>query len=142
MEQRLLHFLKASAKFLLYFLLVVLVVSMLLGTADLLLLTWKKAAAPEPYAFLINVEELYSIFSSLLIIVVGYELFKSVILILQKETIPVKSIIKIAAIALANKVITLNLKSTSFDTMAGMSLVFLALGITFFAFNTEKLNSD
>ncbi len=138
MQQQVLKVLKPVANFIILVLMTLLVVSMLLGTTHLVVLFYEIVASPDPYLGLVNVEDLYSIFSVLLILVVGYELFKSIILILKHEDIPVKSILKIAAIALANKVITLNLKSIDAPVLFGLSSLLIALGIAFFFFDKEK----
>lgn len=138
MQQQFLKVLKPVANFIILVLMTLLVISMLLGTAHLVVLFYGIVASPDPYLGLVNVEDLYSIFSVLLILVVGYELFKSIILILKHEDIPVKSILKIAAIALANKVITLNIKSIDATVLFGLSSLLIALGIAFFFFDKEK----
>jgi uncharacterized membrane protein (DUF373 family) len=63
-------------------------------------------------------------------------------LILHNDKIPVKAILQIAMIALANKVITLNLKTITLDIMLGIGVIIASLGIAFFAFqkSDEKLN--
>lgn len=138
MQQQFLKVLKPVANFIILVLMTLLVISMLLGTTHLVVLFYGIVASPDPYLGLVNVEDLYSIFSVLLILVVGYELFKSIILILKHEDIPVKSILKIAAIALANKVITLNIKSIDATVLFGLSSLLIALGIAFFFFDKEK----
>lgn len=138
MQQQVLKVLKPLANFIILALMTLLVISMLLGTTHLVVLFYEIVASPDPYLGLVNVEDLYSIFSVLLILVVGYELFKSIILILKHEDIPVKSILKIAAIALANKVITLNIKSIDATVLFGLSSLLIALGIAFFFFDKEK----
>jgi uncharacterized membrane protein (DUF373 family) len=115
---------------------------MFFGTLDLFVLFYQKLSSPTPYYYLINVEELYSVFSVLLIIVVGYELFKSMILILTNDKIPVKSILKIASIALANKVITLNIKTIDFNQMIGLSTLIVSVGLSFFFYTRETDSSN
>ncbi|MEI8052436.1 MAG: phosphate-starvation-inducible PsiE family protein [Bacteroidota bacterium] len=141
MEYKLIKTLKSIAKIIILALMIILIVSMLLGTVDLAIEVIKLIVKPNPYYLLINVEDLYNIFSVILIIVVGYEMFKSMTLILHQEKIPVKAILQIAMIALANKVITLNLKNISLDLMIGLGMVIAALGVAFFFFNksSEKI---
>ncbi len=130
--------LKAITKYLIITLMSLLVLAMVLGSLDLLVELYKRIVSPDPISGLINVEDLYSVFSVLLIILVGYELFKSMLLILHHDQIPVKSILKIAAIAMANKVITLNIKEITFDHMIGLGVLVIAVGAAFFFFNQEK----
>lgn len=120
----------------------ILVASMLLGTIDLFIVFYNNVTSPDPYSGVINVEDLYKIFSVLLIIVVGYELFKSMLLILGSDKIPVKSILKIASIALANKIITLNIKAVEVEEMLGLAALIIAIGASFFFYNKEVETND
>jgi len=138
LQQQFLKVVKPVANFIILVLMALLVISMILGTTHLIVLFYDIVASPDPYFGLVNVEDLYTIFSVLLILLVGYELFKSIILIVKHEDIPVKSILKIAAIALANKVITLNIKSIDINVLFGLSSLLIALGIAFFFFDKEK----
>lgn len=137
MEKKFLHGLKWVSRCIIMCLMLVLVLSMLLGTADLFIIFIKNISTPDPYAFLINVEDLYKIFSVLLIIVVGYELLKSMQLILSSDKIPVRSILKIASIALANKIITLNLKEVEMSEMLGLAALIIAMSAAFFFYSKE-----
>ncbi|MDP3394741.1 phosphate-starvation-inducible PsiE family protein [Sediminibacterium sp.] len=138
MQEKLLKLLKTCSNLIILILLILLISSMLLGTGHLIVLFYQAIASPDPYYFLINIEDLHIVFSILLIMLVGHELFKSIILLLNHENIPVKSILKIAAIAMANKVITLDIKHMNESMLLGLSAILLSIGIAFFFFNKEK----
>lgn len=142
MEKHFLHGLKWVSRIIIMSLMFILVASMLLGTIDLFIVFYKNVTSPDPYSGVINVEDLYKIFSVLLIIVVGYELFKSMLLILGSDKIPVKSILKIASIALANKIITLNIKAVEVEEMLGLAALIIAMGASFFFYNKEVETND
>jgi uncharacterized membrane protein (DUF373 family) len=76
-----------------------------------------------------------------LIIAVGYELIKSLILIITSETIPSAPIIQIAIIAVANKIITLDIKHTEPIMVVGLGVLIAALGLTHFLLNYRKKTS-
>jgi len=111
---------------------------MFLGTGHIIVLFYKLISSPDPYYFLINVEDLHVVFSLLLIMLVGHELFKSITLLLNHENIPVKSILKIAAIAIANKIITLDLEHLNVNMLLGLSAILISIGITFYFFSKES----
>ena len=142
MEKHFLHGLKWVSRIIIMSLMFILVASMLLGTIDLFIVFYNNVTSPDPYSGVINVEDLYKIFSVLLIIVVGYELFKSMLLILGSDKIPVKSILKIASIALANKIITLNIKAVEVEEMLGLAALIIAIGASFFFYNKEVETND
>ena len=137
MEKNFLNTLKHVSKYIIFALMLILIISMVLGTVDLFVLLFKKIADPNPYPLLIDVEELYVVFSFLLIIILGYELFKSMYLILKSDMIPVKSILKIAAIALGNKVITLNLKEIHTNELFGLAALIVCIGVAYFFFHKD-----
>lgn len=138
-HNRYLKNLKWISKMVLIALMTMLVLGMFLGTIHLSIIFIERMLSSDPYYVVINVEDLYVLFSILLIIVVGYELLKSMLLIFHHDSIPVKSIVKIAAIATANKIITLNLKDDTFQHMAGMGILLIAAAVAFFFFNQEKI---
>jgi uncharacterized membrane protein (DUF373 family) len=142
MEKYFLSTMKYISKYIIFALMLILVLSMVLGTLDLFILFYKKVADPQPYPLLIDVHELYSIFSVLLIIVVGYELFKSMYLLLGNDMIPVKSILKIATIALANKIITLNLKEIEVNQLFGIAALIACIGLAYFLFHKDPEVKD
>ena len=138
MEHKILHGLKSTARYIIIILMFLLVLSMILGTGHLFIQIFQMIVSPDPYPFLINVEDLYIVFSILLIIVVGYELFKSMFLILNNDKIPVKSILKIAAIAMANKVITTNFKHAEMSTEISIGVILFAIGVAYYFFSKDS----
>lgn len=142
MEKNVLKGMKNISRIVIVSLTIVLVVSMVLGTIDLFCNVFNRIASPDPYFLLISTEDLYSIFSILLIIIVGYELFKSMYILLHSDEIPVKSIIKVATIAMANKVITINLKEVSYQELFGIGLLIVALGLAYFLFSKDPKIND
>lgn len=142
MEYKILKTLKTISKYIIIALMLILVLSMVLGTIDLVVVLGQSILSSDPYILLINVEDLYTVFSVILIIVVGYELFKSMSLLLHHDKIPVKSILQIAVIAMANKVITLNIKHITLDLMLGLSALILGIGVAFYFFNKSSENIE
>lgn len=71
---------------------------MFLGTGHIILLYYQSMASADPYYFLIKVDDLHLLFSLLLVMLVGHELFKSITLLLNHNNIPIKSILKIAIV--------------------------------------------
>lgn len=138
MEKRIITGMKRLSKWIIVALTVALVISMVFGTADFLFENiFNSIISRDPYPLLIKTEELYAIFSAVLIIIVGYELFKSLYIILQSNQMPVKSITKVAAIAMANKVITLNLKEIEPIELFGISTLIISIGVSYFLFQKD-----
>jgi len=136
-EEKILNGYKQISKIIILTLMFVLIAGMTLATIRLIILFVNLVVTPDPIPYLINLDDMYTVFTWLLIIVVGYELFKSLTLLLKHDQIPVKSILKIAAIAIANKVITTNIKTIDMQAMIGVSVLIASVGLTFFFFSKD-----
>jgi uncharacterized membrane protein (DUF373 family) len=81
--------------------------------------------------FLVGVDELLSLFGSFLIILLGLELLASVKSFLQDDVIHVEVVLMVAVIALARKVIILELHEPTPLTLVGVATLLLALAISY-----------
>jgi uncharacterized membrane protein (DUF373 family) len=70
-------------------------------------------------------EQMYAIFSDLLVILIGLELMHTVKVYLQDHTVHVEVILAVALVALARKVIAVNLKDQA--STVGLALLIIAL---------------
>lgn len=103
---------------------------LILGTLHLIYLEFKKITAP-PY-LLIDVSTLFEVFNLILIIAIGYELIKALLLIISSDTIPTVPIIEISIIAISTKIITLDIQQTNSNIIISLALLIAALGLTYF----------
>lgn len=103
---------------------------LILGTIHLIYLEFNKITAP-PY-LLIDVSTLLEVFNLILIIAVGYELIKALLLIISSNTIPTIPIIEISIIAISTKIITLDVKQTSSNVIISLAILIASLGLAYF----------
>jgi uncharacterized membrane protein (DUF373 family) len=134
METKILHYFERIAKLPVYVVILIILVSMFFGAADLSIKIVTDLVTPSPNTFVLNVSELLDIFSLSLIIVIGYELSKSVILIVKSDRIPVDAIAKIAAIAVLNKMITADYSAIDAYKISATALVLLSIGAAHYFF--------
>ena len=113
--------------------------ALILGSVHLIYLVYQRLISP-PF-FLIEVTTLFDIFNLILIIVIGYELIKSLLLIVSSDTIPVIPIIQIAIIAVANKIITADIKNIEAPKIISMAILISALALAHFLLKYQK-NSE
>jgi uncharacterized membrane protein (DUF373 family) len=139
METKILHYFEKIAKLPVYGVMVIILVSMFFGAADLFIKVGTDLFTPSPNTFVLNVSELLDIFSLSLIIVIGYELSKSIILIVKSNLIPVDAITKIAAIAVLNKMITADYSAVDAYKIAATALVLLSIGATHYFFSKSYI---
>jgi uncharacterized membrane protein (DUF373 family) len=117
-------------KLIIKFLICILTICLILSAVHLVIVVFGKITAPPFLIF--EVATLYDVFSLILIVAIGFELIKSLLIIVSSETIPSFPIVQIGIIAVANKIITLDIKHTDFYTLLGLAALMAGLGITYF----------
>lgn len=140
MENNLLSIYGKIGKWLLYLLMGLVIFSMLFGSIHLIILFFQNVWEHDPYPFSLDVKKLFDIFSFILIIVVGYELFKSITYILKSDKIPVKAILEIALIAVANKIITLDLLKVGANMLISLGVLLAGIGVAYMLFTKGEKN--
>jgi uncharacterized membrane protein (DUF373 family) len=113
---------------------------LILGTIQLIFLEFKKITN-SPY-LLIEVSTLVEVFNLILIIAVGYELIKALLLIISSNTIPTVLIIEISIIAISTKIITLDIKQTNSNVIISLALLIAALGLSYFLLKFCKASQN
>ena len=113
--------------------------SLTLILSSLHLMTLEYQKIQEHPFLLVDVTTLFEVFNYILIIAIGYELIRSLLLIISSDTFPTLPIIQIALIAVSNKIITLDTKQTDSYTLIGLALLIAALAIAHFLLKYEKV---
>ena len=114
----------------------IMTLSLILGAANLIYLEFLKII-DHPY-FLVDVTTLFEVFNLILVLAIGYELIRSLILIISSDTVPTIPIIQIAIIAVSNKIITLDIKQTNVNILIGLALLIAALGLAHFLLKNSR----
>ncbi len=86
----------------------------------------------KPPKFLLNIEQLFVVFGFFLMILIGLELLESLRAYVSEDQIHVEVIFTIALIAVARKVITLDLTEVPTGLLYGLAAILLSLGIGYF----------
>lgn len=143
MNNKLMKLIHKISKIILVILIIFLLFSIAFGTIHLIFVFVLRLISPEPYYFAIEVHELFDVFGMVLILVIGYELIKSISIILESDKVPFLPILQIAIIAIANKIITLDIKHTEFQTLIGIAAITVSLGVAYYFFyNKERVVKD
>lgn len=117
-----------------YVVIAVVLVGCFFGAAHLLMLLWQGITNDTPAKYVIDVDELLSLFNSGLILVVGYELIKALAAIVRSHEIPVEKVMKIAMIALLNKAISMDYADNVQLKAATVGAMLLAVGAAYALF--------
>ncbi|MHB1325229.1 MAG: phosphate-starvation-inducible PsiE family protein [Thermoleophilia bacterium] len=106
-------------------LLVMMVSVVFLSTVELAWLIIKDIITPP--VILLDINELLDIFGMFLLVLIGVELLETVKMYLTKETVHVEVVFTVAMIAIARKVVILDIKEVSSLTLVGIGAIIAAL---------------
>ena len=124
-------------------LLVLMACVVLLATVELAWILVKDVLTPP--VFLLEIHELLELFSLFLLVLIGIELLHSVKTFLLRREIHLESVLTVAMIAVARKIIVLEPKEWPVGTLLGLAALVLALSISYYVMQRsrrERGNSD
>lgn len=99
------------------------------GVADVCYVIYGRLMAP-PF-MLLNINDIFATFGAFMAVLIAIEIFINIRLYLGSDTLPVKLVIATALMAIARKVIILDLDNISPQYILSIAAVVLALGITY-----------
>jgi uncharacterized membrane protein (DUF373 family) len=97
--------------------------------ADVVYVLYLKLSTP-PF-LLLDVEDILQTFGAFMLVLIAVEIFINIRLYLGSNVIPVELVVATALMAVARKVIVLDLKIVSAEQIVGLALVTIALGVTY-----------
>ncbi len=120
-------------------LLIMMVSVVFLSTVELGWLIGKDIITPP--VFLLDIDELLDVFGMFLLVLIGVELLETVKMYLTKKTVHVEVVFTVAMIAIARKVIILDVKELSSLTLMGIGVIIIALSAGYYLL-TIKQNKE
>ena len=123
---RLLH---VVIRFCVKLLALLMVVVILLGVADVCYVMYTRLMAPP--VLLLDVGDIFKIFGAFMVVLIAIEIFINIRLYLGSSTLPIKLVIGTALMAIARKVIVLDLDNTTSIYVFAIAAVVLALGVAY-----------
>ena len=85
-----------------------------------------------PPLLLLDINELLDVFGFFLLILIGVELLETIRAYLLEHVVHVEGVIEVAMIAIARKVIILDLTETTSATLFGIAAIVVALALAYF----------
>jgi uncharacterized membrane protein (DUF373 family) len=128
-SDQLLKVLHRTIRFAIRILAVLMVLVIFWSVADVVYVIYSKVIIP-PY-FLLDAEDILETFGAFMLVLIAVEIFINIRLYLGSNIIPVELVIATALMAVARKVIVLDLKLVSSEHIIGLALVTIALGISY-----------
>ena len=99
----------------------------LLATIELAWIIIKDIISPP--VLLLEIDELLDIFGLFLLVLIGVELLETIKAYLKENVVHIEVVLTVAMIAIARKVITLDVKELSSMTLIGIASIILALAL-------------
>jgi len=91
----------------------------------------------------LSVGEIFQIFGAFMVVLIAIEIFINIRLYLGSNTLPIKMVVATALMAIARKVIVLDLEKTSSGEILAIGVVTLALGITYWLVgNSDRTTTE
>lgn len=125
-----LSFVKRFERFIITSLIVMMILTILLGTIELGWLILRDIYTP-PIVFL-DIQELLDIFGLFLLILIGIELMHTLTIYLSRNEVHVEVVFTVALIAVGRKVIILDVKELSSLTLIGIGVIIIALSVGYY----------
>lgn len=119
---------------------ILMVVVIMFGVLDVMYVGYQAISSP-PY-FLLDVSDIFRIFGAFMVVLIAIEIFINIRLYLGSNTLPIKLVIATALMAIARKVIVLDLKTISASFVFAIAAVVLALGLTYFLIENSHMKSN
>ena len=117
-------------------LLVMMVSVVVLSTIELGWLIIKDVSTPP--IFFLEIDELLDIFGMFLLVLIGVELLETVKMYLTRKSVHVEVVFVVAMIAVARKVIILDVKELSSLTLIGIGVIIFALSAGYYLVRRNK----
>ena len=108
---------------------VMMVAVILWAVADVFYVIYLRLMAP-PF-MLLDINDIFKIFGAFMAVLIAIEIFINIRLYLGSNTLPVKLVVATALMAIARKVIILDLDNISPQYILSIAAVVLALGVTY-----------
>lgn len=122
--------LKRFERIVIYALIVMMVLVVALATVELGWIIIRDILKPP--VFILEIEELLEIFGFFLLILIGVELLETIKAYLYEHVVHVEIVLEVALIAIARKVIILDLDKYEGLSLIAMAALILALAVAFF----------
>jgi uncharacterized membrane protein (DUF373 family) len=138
-------FLKKFERMIVYSLIAMMILTVLLTTIELAWIIIRDIITPP--IILLEIEELLEIFGFFLLALIGVELLETIKAYLTEKVVHVEVVIEVALIAIARKVIILDLEKYDHMTLVGIAALIFAIAIAVYAIKRfliadRKLDSE
>ena len=108
---------------------ILMVLLILWGVGDVVYVFYLTVMAPP--VLLVTVDDIFKLFGAFLVVLIAVEIFVNIRMYLGTNVVPVQLVLATALMAVARKIIVLDLKEFSAVDMLALAAVTMALGVTY-----------
>ncbi len=119
---------KAAKRWMIIAVLFLMVLIVFASVLELAIFLFQEFTDPVSGILLLDINELFRVFGFIFIVLIGFELLESIEMYFKKNVIHAEVVLLIAVIAVARKVVLLDLEKHDPITIIGLSLIILSLG--------------
>ena len=138
-SQMMMDVLKKFERVIVLVLIVMMMLVVLLATVELGWIIVKDIVTPP--MFLLEIAELLEIFGFFLLVLIGVELLETLKAYLKENVVHVEIVLEVALIAIARKVIILDLEKYGSLTLMGIAALIVAVAVAFYAVKKQLKTS-
>ncbi len=121
-------------------LLVMMAAVVLLATIELAWIVGKDMLSPP--LFLLELDELLELFGLFLLVLIGLELMHSVKIYIERRVVHLETVLTVAMIAVARKIVVLDPKELPEGTLLGIAAIALALTLGYYLVRRSRLAEE
>jgi len=103
--------------------------------ADVVLVLYKALSSPP--VLLLDLNDIFVVFAAFLAVLIAIEILVNITLYLRDDVIHVQLVVATALMAIARKVIVLDLSTLQAEYLYGIAVILLALGLTYWLVSTQ-----
>lgn len=115
---------------------VLMVLVIIWGIGDVVYVLYQRLTSP-PF-LLLNINDIFATFGAFMAVLIAIEIFINIRLYLGTNVVPIRLVVATALMAIARKVIVLDLEKIGSDYVIGIAFVVLALGITYWLLSKNR----
>ena len=129
-SQSILHLIRSFETGIIIFLVFLMMIVVGLSALELAVMLWEQMRKP-PY-LLLNFEEILEVLGFFMMVLIGLELLETIKNYLTQHALHVEVVILVAMIAISRKIIILDVKEITPQSMMGIAFLLLSLAVSYF----------
>ncbi len=117
-------------RFIVLAILLMMILALLVSTIELAIILVEQLLAPP--TLLLDIKEMLTVFSFLLMVLIGLELVETIKIYFEQDVFRVEVVVLVAIIAVARKIIVIDYDSVSYEILLSIAALMIALSAGYF----------